>query len=390
MKIYLNKTVFAEALDRIRFIFDEFENVTVAVSGGKDSTVVFNLAMIVARERGRLPLRVMWIDQEAEWQGTADMVRSIMYDTDVLPRWYQMPIRLFNATSTIEHWLNCWEEGKDWVREKDPLAITENVYSTDRFHELFTAIAKTEFPDSPTVQIAGVRTEESPTRFVGLTSMPTYKGVTWGKILDRKRGHYSLYPIYDWSYMDVWKAIHAEGWQYNRIYDEMYRYGYSVSQMRVSNLHHETAVQHLFFLQEIEPETYNKVTARIQGIDTAGKLGKADYFVHDLPFMFKSWKEYRDFLLEKLITDPDWKKRFVSRFKKMDEDYAELRDITALHKEQVQSILANDWEGIKLDNWKRMPEVNVFRKWKRGDEIHALDNTDPGLKQYNRHIPLSV
>jgi len=75
MKIYSKQTVYEAALDRIRFIFDEFPNVIVGVSGGKDSTVVFQLALIVAREKNRLPLKTMFLDQEAEWQATIDQIK---------------------------------------------------------------------------------------------------------------------------------------------------------------------------------------------------------------------------------------------------------------------------------------------------------------------------
>jgi predicted phosphoadenosine phosphosulfate sulfurtransferase len=63
---YGNKTVYEMALERIEYIFDEFENVSVNFSGGKDSTVTLNLALTVAEKKGRLPLKVMFIDQEAE------------------------------------------------------------------------------------------------------------------------------------------------------------------------------------------------------------------------------------------------------------------------------------------------------------------------------------
>jgi len=78
MKIYHNKTVFDAALDRIRYLFDEFPNVIANFSGGKDSTVIFNLVLKVAKEKKRLPLTVQFLDQEAEWENNISYIRKIM------------------------------------------------------------------------------------------------------------------------------------------------------------------------------------------------------------------------------------------------------------------------------------------------------------------------
>lgn len=382
MKIYKNITVYDEALNRIRWIFDEFENVICNVSGGKDSTVIFHLCLQVAREKGRLPLKVLFIDQEAEWQATIDQIKFAMYHPDVEPKWYQIPFRLFNATSSVDHWLYCWDPKEEhrWMREKDPIAIKENIYNEDRFKKMFEAILQKEYPGEKTTYIAGVRSEESPSRFLGLTSSVAYKWVTWGKKPSKKYPHYTLYPIYDWSYTDVWKAIHDNKWPYNKLYDIQYQYGIPVNNMRVSNVHHETAVHSLFYLQEAEPETYERLTQRIGGIDMAGKMGRDDYFVKELPFMFSGWKEYRDYLLEKLITDPKWKSGFRNKFKSMDTQYAELKDLDKPYRVQCQSILTNDWEFIKLDNFKTSPELHVFRKWKKGKCVW-------GHRSYGEHVP---
>ena len=76
-RIYMKDNVFDAALDRIRWIFDEFDEVVVNVSGGKDSTVVWELCRIVAKEKGRLPLKTLFADQEAEWQATIDIIQYI-------------------------------------------------------------------------------------------------------------------------------------------------------------------------------------------------------------------------------------------------------------------------------------------------------------------------
>lgn len=364
-KIYKRENVYEAALDRIRWCFDEFPEVVVSVSGGKDSTVLFNLAMIVAREKDRLPLRVSWIDQEAEWQATADTVKEQMYHPDVKPHWYQMPMKLFNATSTTEHWLECWSPDAEdrWMRERDPIAITENVYGTDRFGDLFKAIPKVEFPDTRVCYLAGVRTEESPSRFIGLTSDPTYKWATWGKQLSPNQQHVTMYPLYDWSYTDIWKAIHDNDWPYNPIYDAQYQHGVQVRMMRISNVHHETAVHAIWLIQEIEPETWGKLTQRLGGIDATGKIGAEDFFLSELPFMFGSWREYRDYLLDKLIENPDWKAGFEKIFARQEGLYAdEIGD--QLYKVHCNSIVTNDWEHVKLKNFEAAPNIYGIRKEK--------------------------
>jgi predicted phosphoadenosine phosphosulfate sulfurtransferase len=320
----------------------------VSVSGGKDSTVVYNLALQVARERGRLPLKVCFLDQEAEWLATIVEIRKIMYNPEVEPVWLQIPFKLFNATSFKTHWLQCWAPGEEHIRDYDPIARTENIYGTERFGELFPAILRHEFKGKKAVFIAGVRCEESPRRAQGLTGGHTYGGVTWGKRLTDDQ--YTLYPIYDWTYRDVWKSIHENGWSYCAIYDKMYQYGTSIHDMRVSNLHHETAVRSLFILQEMEPENYNAIVSRIEGVDMAGKMAWDDFFCpKKLPYMFRDWKEYRDFLLEKLIDNPAWREGFKKKFAEMEDKMLWIFG-EKLYQRHITSILTNDWEHVKLTN----------------------------------------
>jgi predicted phosphoadenosine phosphosulfate sulfurtransferase len=362
MKIYKNKNVFEAALDRIRLIFDEFDEVVVSISGGKDSTVIYELARIVAKERGKLPLKVMWIDQEAEWQQTVDTVKKVMYDKDVVPMWFQMPLKMLNATSTKQAWLNCWGDGEKWLREKDPIAIKENKYGTDRFKELFPAIAKVEFKGKKVAFLAGVRAEESPSRHIALTATPKYKWVTWCRVLSKKEPQVTFYPLYDWSYTDIWAAIEKHRWEYNPVYDFQYRYGVKLKDMRVSNLHHETAVHSLFHLQELDGKLYQDLTQRIAVIDTAGKLGTADYFIRELPFMFKTWNEYRDYLMEKIVEDPAWFKRLDSARKEFDALFHDRPDLQInASKVIINSIVCNDIELTKVDNYK-VAFVGLYRR----------------------------
>lgn len=319
------------------------------MSGGKDSTVVYHLCLDEAVRRGQ-KLKVMFIDQEAEWASTIDYIEKVMTHPKVEPIWLQVPIRLFNATSQNEPWLNCWGEGEEWMREKHPLSIKENVFGTDRFAPMFAAVIAHYFPEGHSVNIGGVRTEEGPARLRAMTTHVTYKGRTWGKKEDAARGRYSMYPVYDWSYADVWKYIHDGGYPYNVIYDAQYRYGVPIQNMRVSNITHETAVKHLTWAQELEKDTWNALTERLEGVNAVKQL-QSDFFTpKELPFMFDTWEEYRDHLVETLITDDYARSRFKKQFKANTGRYIpEIQE--KLTRMQVGMILVNDYHGTKMSSF---------------------------------------
>lgn len=351
MKIYRKDNVLEAAKKRIRWLFDEFETVTVCWSGGKDSTVALHLTLDIAEELGRTPIPVMWIDQEAEWDSVVRLARQVFSDPRVTPYWIQAPIRLFNSTSHESDWLNCWGEGEEWMRPKEPNSIHENVYGTDRFKAMFDAWSLHHF-DGPVANIGGVRCEESPNRHTGLTFYQTYKWATWGRIISRQRQHFVFYPLYDWSYSDIWRAIHEHGWPYPDIYDKQYSAGVAVQNMRVSNLHHESAVGSILYMHEAEPETWQRLQERVAGANSFRQLEEESMRALKLPFMFDSWKEYRDFLLEKLIQDDGHRELFRARFQQSDEAYAPLNERwrERLHRTEINSMLLNDWHMTKIMN----------------------------------------
>lgn len=381
MKIYTNQSVWDAALERIEFLFDEFKNVIICTSGGKDSTVTMNLALQVAEKKGRLPVKLMFLDQEAEWGMVVEHMREIMADPRVEPMWLQVPIKLFNATSMEEPWLMCWQEEVEWMRPKEDISIKENVYGTDRFHNMWPKILEYYYPDEPACFLVGVRAEESPQRLIGLTSKPTYKHITYGKAQNKAKHHYNFYPLYDWTLSDVWKSIHDNNWPYCKIYDEMYRYGLQPRDMRVSNLHHETAVHSLFFLSEVEPDTWDLLTKRLAGVNQAKHIIKKEMIsVNKLPYMFESWKEYRDYLTDNLITIPEHRKRFKNEWEKMDELYGDMNKPEYMYKKQIRSILVNDWEFVKLAGFLQSPGIIIYRKFKQGAEIRDLN--DPMVHKF--------
>ena len=182
--IYLQNNVFDEALERLRMIFDGHDDVIVSMSGGKDSTVLFRMALMVAQERGRLPLKVFWLDQEAEWQATVDYMQHIMELPEVTPYWYQIPFEFTNTLSPEKNFISVWnpEDKAIWIHPQHPLSIKENPSSENRFHELVNILPSYCTDSENCAVLVGMRMTESLNRRVAITQHEArYKGVTWCK-----------------------------------------------------------------------------------------------------------------------------------------------------------------------------------------------------------------
>ena len=353
MKILQEVNVYVAAKERVRTLFSEFKNIAVCFSGGKDSTTTLELTLEVARELNRLPIPVIFVDQEAEWQSTVDYVDHTMRREEVVPYWFQCPFQISNATSNGDKWLNTWDPEKKhlWVHEQSDIAITSNVFLKPRFTQTFGQALKYVFGDTTKAcMLGGVRCEESPGRTAGLTNQATYKHITYGKAEDKKNDQYIFYPLYDWTIKDIWKFIQSNGFKYNIHYDRMYQYGVPVYHMRVSNLHHETALKSIYLLQEFEPKTWDKCTRRLGGIHACGTLGEDEFQSNKLPYMFESWKEYRDYLMPRLIVNEEDRKRFLDVFVKCDQLFGNTKLFDRANKTLVQCILCNDIWFVKWNN----------------------------------------
>ena len=319
---YKENNVFDEALERIRMLYDFHDDVIVSMSGGKDSTVLFELCMIVAKERNRLPLKVFWLDQEAEWKATVDYMDKVMHRDDVKPYWFQVPFAFPNNLSTKNDTLMVWDpaEKDKWIHPQSDIAITESPIDVsdegrdDAFYTLIRNLPEYCTDGQNCAVLVGMRISESLNRRATIAHSPAkFRGETWCK---KKVGKCQVFwPIYDFSNDDIWTAIGKNHWDYNKAYDLMYRWGVAKTKMRVSALIHETAWHSIEMLQEFERDTYNRFTARIAGASTFNHaFDEGGIIPRSLPFMFKDWKEYRDYLLIHLI-DPSFWDHFRNEWK---------------------------------------------------------------------------
>lgn len=354
MRIYHpTKTVLEAARERVSMIFDNFKDISISVSSGKDSVCCYHLFLQEAIKRKR-KIMVFFQDQEAEYQSSIDLMKVMMKHPNVIPQWYQVPIYLTNATSYTDYFLYAWGEGEQWIREKDPAAIHEiKEEYPKRFYEFFKWYEKKNIN---VAYIVGLRAEEGITRYRAVTKFPGWRGLKWSTVSDDVK---KFYPIYDWEIYDVWKFIYEFGIPYNKIYDLMYMNNYSLySKMRVSNLIHEKSYKCLVDLPKYEPETFSKLCRRIGGIATAARYAseKMMFSNKTLPSHYKTWLEFRDFLLAN-IPDEGQRETFRKRFEKQDKD-------ERAYQAQCGQLLINDYEGSRPIDTKKNEKVQREKeKW---------------------------
>ena len=361
------RTVFDATLDRMRWIFEEFEGrLIVSCSGGKDSTVVVEMAARVAKEMGFLPLKVYFLDQEAEFQATIDYQRYLAYERDDIDfHWFQVPFEITNSADHDNGFLHAWGPGMEWMRPKEPTSYQENVWPGAGFYDLMSGIHSTYFPDY--CQFDGMRAEESPERRMMMLGFPNYKWITWAttsKIKDRCRFH----AIYDWRHFDIWKAIHDNGWRYNTHYDEMWRWGHVGSKMRVSSFIHEHSIGSLRYLQEVEPETWEAVCRRLAGIN-AHSHTMEDMVPKNLPYMFRSWEEYMGHLIENLIGNPEARRDLWGHWEKLQRQCSQTNP-EVIAQAIAKAAINGDSYGIFLAGFLRQHADS--RKKKIADEKRVL------------------
>ena len=113
-KIALGKNVLEAAQERIKWIFDTFEQITLSFSGGKDSTALFHLVAAQARKQHR-KFSVMFLDWEVQYSATIEHIikmKSIYQDCIEQFYWIALPITTESGISQYEPTWTAWEPGE--------------------------------------------------------------------------------------------------------------------------------------------------------------------------------------------------------------------------------------------------------------------------------------
>jgi predicted phosphoadenosine phosphosulfate sulfurtransferase len=280
---YQETDVLSAARARVSLIFDDFERIYVAFSGGKDSSVMLHLVMEQAIARGRR-VGVMFIDFEAQYAETIAHVQEMfnLYRDFIDPHWICCPMLLRNAVTNYQPRWICWEPEKQnlWIREKptSPDIKTETDYPFNpagmEFEEFIVLFGEWYGQGKRTAGFIGIRAQESLHRYCAVATWEkrdlTWKGLRWTtKIIANT---YNIYPIYDWLTEDIWR-FHSRypDRPHNAIYDKMQMAGVPLSHQRLCQPFGDDQRRGLWLYHILEPQTWFKLVARVNGAN-AGAL----------------------------------------------------------------------------------------------------------------------
>jgi len=277
-KIGLGIDVLTAAKERIEWTFDNFPNIYCSFSGGKDSTVMTHLVCEEARKRNR-KIGLFFLDWEAQFTATIDCARSIYeeYKDCVVPYWYAVPIKTWNATSMYEPEWTAWDESKRnlWIREKEVISITDTSqipfwYDGVMFEEFVPSFGQWYAKGEKCAAFVGIRTQESLNRFRTVArEKPMYEGKHY--TTNVVENVWNVYPIYDWQTEDIWTYHGKTGKSYNKLYDRMHQAGMSIHQMRICEPFGDESRKGLWLYQVVEPAIWARLVMRVNGANT-GKM----------------------------------------------------------------------------------------------------------------------
>lgn len=323
MKVYnKNKNVYEASLERIKWAINNFDDFYVSFSGGKDSGVLVNLVIEVAESLNKLPVKVVFSDLECIYKETERYVKSIMDSDKVKPYWLCLPEIDENASSVYERYYTMWDKNKAsiWARDMPSMdyVINENnipeklkpylnlqsisEWSISKFGEYLCDENNVE----NICNFIGMRADESYGRHMAIATQKHRNKKNQYTYLtkDECNRTWTCLPIYDWNFSDIWHYYACKNLDYNKVYDSFLKIGLPYSEMRTCYALGEEQKKSLYIYSMIEPETYDRLLKRVQGVNfgklynktniNRGKIKKPENV---------NWEQYMHILLSELPGD---------------------------------------------------------------------------------------
>ena len=372
-KVYLEKNVLDAALERLEIAFHSFEKLYFSASGGKDSSVMVQLAAIVARRLNK-KFDVLFIDMEAQYQATIDHIQELKDLTaDVVDQfyWVALPLALRNASSVIQPKWICWDEEdqEKWIREMPRSSINEKNCTWDWFKkgmefEVFIVKFSEWYQENHLGLVGvgvGIRSDESLSRFSTIVSKRKvrYKHYGWTTRVRMNLNNwldmYNFYPIYDWRTEDIWGATAQLGLCFNPIYELMYKNGLSIHEQRLCQPYGDDQRHSLDQFKVLEYETWEKVLNRVHGVNFANIYARTSLLgnIKSEKPVGMTWEQYTVWLLETMgLYAPELEAHYCQKIETFMKWYDEKKGVkVADYQDEADAKLESQ---KKVASWRRI------------------------------------
>lgn len=321
------KNVYELTQERLKMIFEEFDNIYISFSGGKDSGVLLNLCIDYIRQNSlKRKIGIFHMNYEVQYSMTIDYVNRVLETNRDILDVYRIcvPFRVTTCTSMYQSYWRPWDEQKKeaWVREmpKDAMKVDKFPFYNRKmwdydFQIEFSRWLHLQKAARRICCLVGIRTQESYNRWRTIYRgvKKQYKNCMWSTEIDENV--YNLYPLYDWKTEDIWVANGKFGWDYNKLYDLYYQAGVSLDRQRVASPFINEAIESLALYKVIDPDTWGKMIGRVNGIGFAGLYGNTHAAGRKsirLPEGY-TWKSFMEFLLSTLTEHT--RNRYLAKLK---------------------------------------------------------------------------
>lgn len=306
--------VLEAAKERMRYTFDNFEKIYLSFSGGKDSTVMMHLACEEARRRDRV-IGILFVDLEGQYKLTIDHIKAMREEYKDCTEWFWvcLPIALSNGVSQYQPKWECWNPDKKeiWVRDLPDGCINDQEYFAFfrrgmEFEDFVPQFGDWYSGGDNTACFVGIRSDESLNRYRTVTQVnkKMYNGRKWTTKVHGTKSVYNAYPVYDWRTRDVWVYTGKYQKRMNGLYDLMNKAGLSIHQQRICQPYGYDQRKGLWLFHIIEPETWSKIVARVNGANSGAEFVQYNGNVSGQQKITKpeghTWKSFCEMLLDSM------------------------------------------------------------------------------------------
>ncbi len=314
---YLNVNVYEAFVERMKFLFEEFDNIFVSFSGGKDSGLLLNLTLDFQQKYyPNKKIGVFHQDFEAQYTVTTEYIERTFKRLENTAElyWVCLPMATRTAVSNYEMYWYPWDDKLEdiWVRKmpefpyvinlkNNPMTTYTYRMNQENLSRQFCRWYRISHGGGKTVCLLGNRASESLQRYSSVVHKKHgYKNACWTAEL-----FYNVWtasPLYDWTISDVWHANYKFNYDYNRLYDMYYMAGLKPEQMRVASPFNDYAKDSLNLYRTIDPVIWTKLVGRVNGANFGAIYSRSKatgYRDMTLP-KGHSWESYTKFLLDTL------------------------------------------------------------------------------------------